>query len=137
MGASSALIAMQQQYLLKQAEEYRAKLAALDGQRAQKAAERDTVAAMIDKLEATEPIIQQRVDILKSLSDKGLGSKITYLESQQIMMENEKELAVQRVDLWRRRRLWRPLTKTELKWWRSFTVSYSRSLRRRNAKPPD
>ena len=71
---------MQQQFLLRQTEEYRAKLAALDGQRAQKAAERDTVAAMIDKLEATEPIIQQRVDILKTLSDKGLGSKITYLE---------------------------------------------------------
>jgi hemolysin D len=95
-GASAALVAMEQQLLLRQTEEYRAKLAALDGQRAQKAAECDTVAAMINKLEATGPIIQQRVDILKGLSDKGLGSKITYLESQQILTENEKELAVQR-----------------------------------------
>ena len=43
---------MQRQFLARQTEEYRAKLAALDRQRAQKEAESGTVAAMISKLEA-------------------------------------------------------------------------------------
>lgn len=94
--ASSNLIAMQRKFLAEETEEYRAKLATLDRQGAQKMAERDTVDATIDKLEASEPIIAERVDILKTLSDKGLGSKLIYLESLQHLTENEKELAVQR-----------------------------------------
>ena len=94
-GASLDLVAMQQQFLTKQTQENRAKLASLDSQRVQKEAERATVAAMIDKLSATEPILQQRVDILKYLVDKGLGSKLTFLESQQQLTANEKDLAVQ------------------------------------------
>ena len=44
-GASPSLIAMERKFLLRQTEEYRSKLAALDSQRAQKAAERDTIVA--------------------------------------------------------------------------------------------
>ena len=95
-GASADLIAMQRQFLAKETEEYRAKLAALDGQRVQKQAESDTVAATINKLEATEPLIEQRYDILKTLADKGLGSKLTYLEVAQTLTENQKELGVQK-----------------------------------------
>jgi hemolysin D len=95
-GASADLIAMQRQFLAKQTEEYRAKLASLDRQRAQKEAETASVKAAIDKLQATEPFIEQRVDILKSLSDRGLGSKLTYLEAAQSLSENQKELEVQK-----------------------------------------
>jgi hemolysin D len=95
-GASANQIAMERQFLLRQTEEYRAKLASLDGQRAQKAAERDTTAATIDKLEAEEPIITQRVDIRKSLADRELGSRITYLENLQQLTENQKDAAVQK-----------------------------------------
>ena len=95
-GASADLIALQRQFLAKQTEEYRAKLASLDRQRVEKEAESGTVAAMISKLEATEPFIQQRVDILKILADKGLGSKLTYLEVAQSLTENQKELGVQK-----------------------------------------
>ncbi len=55
-------------------EDYRANLAALNGQRAQKEAEANTIAATIAKLEADEPIIRQRVGIHKTLVDKELGS---------------------------------------------------------------
>ena len=48
-------------------------------EQAQKEAERDTISAVIEKLQADEPIIAQRVDIWKTLTDKALGSKITYL----------------------------------------------------------
>jgi hemolysin D len=95
-GASANQIAMERQFLFRQTEEYRAKLASLDGQRAQKEAERETTAALIDKLEAEEPIITQRVDIRKSLADRELGSKITYLENLQQLTENQKDAAVQK-----------------------------------------
>jgi hypothetical protein len=49
-----------------------AELAALDRQRAQKEAERATLAATIAKLDATIPILQERVNIRKGLSDKEL-----------------------------------------------------------------
>jgi hemolysin D len=95
-GASPDLIAMQRHFLLQQTEEYQDKLASLDRQREEKAAERDTTAAMIDKLEADEPIISQRVDIHKGLVDKQLGSRLTYLETLQQLTENEKDIAVEK-----------------------------------------
>jgi hemolysin D len=94
--ASNDLVAMQKQFLIRQIEEQRAKLASLDSQRVEKEAERDTIAATIGKLEADQPIIQQRVDVLKYLNDKGLGSKLTYLEALQLLTENEKESVVQK-----------------------------------------
>jgi len=95
-GASVDLIAMQRQFLLRQVEEYRANLAALDGQRAQKEAEASTIAATIAKLEANGPIIRQRYGIHKALVDKELGSKLTYLETLQQLTENENDTSVQR-----------------------------------------
>ncbi len=95
-GASPALVAMEQHFLLQQTDEYRAKLASLDRQRAEKEAERDTTAATIDKLEADEPIIGQRVDIRKGLVDKELGSRLTYLETLQQLTENQKDTAIQK-----------------------------------------
>jgi hemolysin D len=94
-GAGDTLIAMQRQFLARQTEEYRAKLSSLDRQRAQKEAERDTIAATISKLEADEPIIRQRVEIRKNLADRELGSKLTYLEILQLLTENQKDTAIQ------------------------------------------
>jgi hemolysin D len=95
-GASPALVNMQRKFLAQQIDEFRAKLGALDRQRVQKEAERATIAATIAKLDASSPLIQQRVDIRKYLADKELGSKLTYLEIQQLLTENEKDLMVQK-----------------------------------------
>ncbi len=95
-GASPALVNMQREFLAKQIEEHRAKIASLDRQRAQKEAERSTIAATIEKLDASSPLIQQRVDIRKYLADKELGSKLTYLETLQLLTENTKDLVVQK-----------------------------------------
>ena len=75
--ADSALVNAQRQLLLNQVAEHRAKIAALARQQAQKEAEQGTIAATIHKLETTIPVIQQRVDIRKTLMDKELGSKLT------------------------------------------------------------
>ena len=93
--ASPDLVKMEREFLLRQTDEYHAKITSLDRQRAQKEAERDTIAAQIEKLQATEAIIGQRVYIWKTLSDKELGSKLTYLETLQQLTENQKETTVQ------------------------------------------
>ena len=93
------LISAQRQLLLNQVIEHRAKIAALDRQQAQKEAEQATTAATIHKLETTIPVIQQRVDIRKTLMEKELGSKLTYFEVLQLLVEQQEELGVQKSHL--------------------------------------
>ena len=97
--ADPELIATQRQLLLNQVTEHRAKIAALARQQAQKEAEHATTAATIHKLEATIPVVQQRVDIRKTLMDKELGSKLTYFEIFQLLVEQQEELSVQKSHL--------------------------------------
>ena len=97
--ADSALISAQRQLLLNQVAEHRSKLAALARQQAQKEAEQGTIAATIHKLETTIPVIQQRVDIRKTLMDKELGSKLTYFEILQALVEQQEDLGVQKSHL--------------------------------------
>jgi len=98
-GAAPALIAAQRGLLLNQAVEHHAKLAALDRQQEQKEAEQATTAATIRKLEAIIPVIQERVDIRKTLVDKELGSKLTYFEVLQLLVDQQQELGVQKSHL--------------------------------------
>jgi hemolysin D len=93
--APVSLIAVQRQFLLSQTSEFAAKLDALDRQRAQKEAERATIAAAIAKLDATIPILQERVNIRKGLSDKELVSKITYLETLHQLVDQQQDHKVQ------------------------------------------
>jgi hemolysin D len=95
-GASPALIEMTRLFLISQTAEQRAKLAAIDRQLAQKEAERATVAATIGKLEATIPLLGERVDVRKQLYDKALGSKLTYLTEYQDYVGQQQELLVQK-----------------------------------------
>jgi hemolysin D len=97
--ADAALISAQRQLLLNQVAEHRAKIAALARQQAQKEAEQGTIAATIHKLETTIPVIQQRVDIRKTLMEKELGSKITYFEILQALVEQQEDLGVQKSHL--------------------------------------
>ena len=96
-GASPSLIAMQEAYLSSQVAEYRAKLKALDGQKAEKQAEVATIAATIKKLEATIPIVQQRVAVRQALKD--FGTKLAYLETLQLLTEQQEDLKIQTAHL--------------------------------------
>ena len=95
-GASAALIATQRQYLTTQTTEHRAKIAALDRQMAQKEAERATSAATIAKTEAVIPLLQQQVDVRKTLMEHETGSKLIYLQTLQQLVEQQQERSVQR-----------------------------------------
>src|SRR3984957_20464921 len=96
-GANSALIAMQRQFLMAQVTEHRAKIAALDGQRAQKEAELGTIAATVDKLEAVIPTIEERVNIRKALSE--YSNRLQYYEVLQQLTESQQERLVQKSHL--------------------------------------
>jgi Alpha/beta hydrolase family len=97
--ADPALISTQRQLLLNQVTEHRAKVAALSRQQAQKEAEQATTLATIHKLETMIPVIQPRVDIRKTLMEKELGSKLTYYETLQLLVEQQEELSVQKSHL--------------------------------------
>ena len=95
-GADPVLVNAQRQLLLSQVTEHRAKIAALGRQQAQKEAEQATAGATIHKLEAMIPVVQQRVDIRKTLMERELSSKITYFETLQLLVEQQEELSVQK-----------------------------------------
>jgi membrane fusion protein, hemolysin D len=93
--ASPSLVAMQRQFLVSQTSEVAAKLAALERQRAQKEAERATIATTIAKLDAIIPILQERTNIRKGLADKELVSKIVYLETLHQLVDQQQDRKVQ------------------------------------------
>jgi hemolysin D len=93
--ADASLVATQRQLLLDQVAEHRAKIAALVRQQAQKEAELATTRATIHKLETLIPVIQPRVDIRRTLMEKELGSKLTYYETLQSLLEQQEDLGVQ------------------------------------------
>ncbi len=92
-GANPALVAMQRQFLVAQVAEHKAKIAALDSQKAQKEAEVATTSATIDKLEAVIPTIQERVNIRKALNE--YGSRLQYFEVLQQLTESQQDRLVQ------------------------------------------
>ena len=94
--APAALVATQRKFLADQAAEHQAKLAVLDRQRAQKEAELATIAATVAKLEASLPVMQERVEMRKTLYDHSTGSKASYLELLQPFVEEQQELKVQK-----------------------------------------
>ena len=98
-GADPVLVDTQRQLLLHQVTEHRAKIAALTRQQAQKEAEQATIAATIHKLETMIPVVQQRVDIRRTLMEKELSSKLTYFEMLQLLVEQQEELSVQKSHL--------------------------------------
>jgi len=89
-------VAVQRQFLIDQMAEQQDKLAVLDRQGKQKEDEQATTQAMIDKLEATLPILQERVDMRKTLYDHNTGSKAEYLELLQTLVDEQHDLDVQK-----------------------------------------
>lgn len=89
------LLRMYRGFLVSQNGEQKAKLAAIDGQLAQKGAERDTIQASVDKLKSTIVPLQQRVEIREQLFQKELGSKVTYLTELQDLVGQRQDILVQ------------------------------------------
>jgi hemolysin D len=95
-GASPTQIEMHRRFLVSQTTEQNAKLSEIDRQVSQKEAEQSTIKAAIAKLDATIPVLQERVYLRKGLYDKELGSKLLYLTELQDLMGQEQERLVQK-----------------------------------------
>jgi hemolysin D len=93
--ASAAEIEMHRQFLISQRAEQNAKLAEIERQQGQKEAERATTSASVAKLQATIPVLQERVDIRKTLVDKALASKVVYLSEYQELVSLQQDLLLQ------------------------------------------
>lgn len=97
--APEALVRLHRQLLVNQMAEHRARLASLDRQHVQLEAERAAVEATAGKLAAVVPLLRQRVDAKRYLSERGSGSRLDMLELQQELVEAEHELQVQHARL--------------------------------------
>jgi hemolysin D len=86
---------MHRQFLISQRAEQNAKLAEIERQQNQKDAERSTTSASVAKLQATIPVLQERVDIRKGLVDKGLASRVVYLSEYQELVGLQQDLILQ------------------------------------------
>jgi len=95
-GATASLVEMNLQFLQSQVAEQRGKLASMDRQIKQKEAERESIKAAIGKLEATVPVLSQKVEIRKNLFDRNLGSKMVWLTDYQELVGLQQEVLVQR-----------------------------------------
>jgi membrane fusion protein, hemolysin D len=94
-GAGEGLIEAQRRLLAAQTAEHKARIAEISGQLDQKTAERDTITAMIAKIEATIPPLQERVNVRRYLYDRQVGTKLTYLSEFQDLVGQQHELLVQ------------------------------------------
>ena len=89
--ASPDLIQMHRRFLLSQTAEQNAKIAGIERQVGQKEAERATIKASIEKLEATITPLKER----EHLFNKELGSKLLYLTELQDLVGQRQEILVQ------------------------------------------
>src|SRR6266436_4784615 len=94
-GAPDDLVEEHRRLLAIQTAEHKARIAEIDGQLAQKAAERDTISAMIAKIEATIPPLQERANIRRYLYERQVGTKLVYLSEFQDLVGQQHELLVQ------------------------------------------
>ena len=94
-GMPADLVQTHRRFLASQTAEQKAKLAAIDGQVAQKEAERATIKASIEKLKAVIQPMEQRVEIRKNMFNKELGSKLLYLSDLQDLIGQQQEVLVQ------------------------------------------
>jgi hemolysin D len=98
-GATLAQVEMHRAFLISQVAEHRTKIGEIERQRLQKVAERETVAASMAKLEATIPLLQEKLSIRKYLYETALGSKIVYLADMQELVGQQNDLLVQKSKL--------------------------------------
>ena len=94
--AVAEISATQQQLLQGQWQEYQARLSSLNSEQTRRQAELGATDEIIKKLEDTLPLITERVESLKVLSEKGLASRNSYLELEQERIEQSQDIAAQK-----------------------------------------
>jgi hemolysin D len=90
---------MERNQLIQQLAEEHAKLAGLDRQVAEKEAERDQARATIDKIDASLPLLKQKLGIYNKLRESQFSSEVTRLDAQRAVLEagHDRDAAVHEV----------------------------------------
>lgn len=88
-------VARTRAFMMAQSEQQDAKIASLDQQIAQKTAEADEIAAVIAKLKAGLPLIEEAADVREKVMKMQFGNKIAHLEAQLKLTDQKHELQVQ------------------------------------------
>lgn len=92
--ADPALIAAERRQLLTELAQHLAKLDGLDQQIQAKSAERDESRATLGKIEATVPLLEEKVQMYAVLMERNLTSKVNLLDSQKSLVEAQHERIV-------------------------------------------
>lgn len=93
--ASAAQAELQRTLLRNQIAEVHAKMANLDRQIVEHEANRDAIAATVEKLKLVIPLLQKKLDVRTYLADKGLETKINLWDTTKDLLESEQELQSQ------------------------------------------
>jgi hemolysin D len=94
--APAPMVAREARLLRSQVDEFRARMAALDGEIARRQAEIASTRELVAKMDESVPIARKRADDLKRLVDQKFASEHVYLEREQVRIEQERDLAFQR-----------------------------------------
>lgn len=94
-GATPELIDLHTRLLKSTTTERVARLTNLRSQKSQRLSERDAVTTTIERLKKTIPLMTQRVEAIKTLTEQGHFPKLRYLELQQQQIEQLGELEAQ------------------------------------------
>ena len=97
--AEPRMVAMARRQMDAQASEQAAKLDGFDRQIAQKRAEGRETKASIEKITMSVPLITEQRDIRQSLLQNQYGSRLTYLQVQQQLIESQHDLEGQKQKL--------------------------------------
>ena len=97
--ATPAQINLQKERVIKQLNEYRAKVEALKDEKRQRLAERNAISQRIQQLDSTIPLVTERANSLQDLTSKNMVPRVQWLELEQERIEHVKERDVQKNNL--------------------------------------
>lgn len=95
-GLDQAIVETERQLLASRLNERTQKLAVLDSDIARRQADRDAIQSAVRKLESAVPLMRKRLYKQQALAKKKFISELTIIESQLELINQEKELEVQR-----------------------------------------
>ena len=86
--ADPELVSTERRQLLTELAQHRAKLDGIDQQIKAKIADREEAKANVEKIDATLPLLQEKVSMFKQLADQRLTSNVNLIESERQLVES-------------------------------------------------
>jgi hemolysin D len=136
-GADADLVTMHRQLLHSRLSEFDERREVLNNKITQLRADRDAVRVKVEQLDRKLPLLRQRLDKLKSLSEKKYISEFDYVDAQIKLLDQEKNLEAQRFRLQQAEAALnaakRQLQQVDAEFRRETLAALAEASRRRNA----